>query len=381
MRRGLLSIGLACVACWYLVSPASPATAGSWTIMRSPHIPSPVSQLYDVACTGRDWCMAVGFSETPRQGRPGYAILTETWDGAAWSVVPGSKLGNGGFKYLNSVSCVSRDWCMAVGQYRPGDVASNLAEHWNGRSWSHVPTPDVSGVDQLNSVSCVTVSFCMAVGYGIGTLAETWNGSAWSVVRSPDVGHPPFDQATGVSCSSPGFCMMLDLYDDGAKQDMATFSWDGTGWSALLTPNPGPETNVLSRVDCTSAASCTAVGTEVLGQKSTALIAHWNGSSWSVAPTPAESSADGLTGVSCTGTRWCATVGARVTTVGPRTVHTLAEVSQGDTWLFTRTANPSPAYSTLSGVSCGGGNTDGTHCVAVGYRATSKGLMPLIESY
>jgi hypothetical protein len=278
---------------------------------------------------------------------------------------------------------VSRDWCMAVGQYHPGDVASNLAELWNGRSWSHVPTPDVDGVDQLNWVSCVTARFCMAAGYGLGTLVEIWNGSAWSLIPGPHAGKQPLsDQAVGVSCPSQGFCMLLDLFDDGAKQDMATFSWNGTSWSALLTPNPGPATNVLSRVDCTSAASCTAVGIEVLGQTSVALAEHWNGASWSVTPTPAESSADNLTGVSCTGIQWCAAVGDRVATAGPRIVRTLAEVSHGGTWMFSRTGSPSSSYSALSGVSCGGSNTGGVYCVAVGYRSPgSGGLTPLIESY
>lgn len=349
--------------------------------MRSPHLPAQVGQLYDVSCPDRDWCMAVGFSEVPRQGGPGYVILTEAWDGTAWSVLPGPRLGIGGFKYLNSVSCVSRDWCMAVGQYYPGQ-ASNLAELWNGRAWSYVRTPDVSGVDQLNSVSCVTMSFCMAAGYGVGTLTETWNGSAWSVIRSPDVGHPPLDQATGVSCPSPGFCMLLDLFDNGAKQDMATFSWNGTSWSALPTPNPGPGTNVLDRVDCASAVSCTAVGTEVLGQSAVALIEHWNGASWSVTPTPAESSADLLAGISCTGIEWCAAVGDRVAAGGPRTVRTLAEVSDGGTWMFSRTGSPSTSYAVLSGISCGGSNTGGVYCVAVGYRSPETGgLTPLIESY
>jgi hypothetical protein len=222
----------------------------------------------------------------------------------------------------------------------------------------------------------------MAAGDGNGTLVETWNGSAWSVLPSPDAGkQPENDQAVGVSCPSQRFCMLLDLFDDEAKQDMATFAWDGTSWSALPTPNPGPGTNALYRVDCTSAVSCTAVGTEVLGQTAVALIEHWNGSSWSVTPTSAESSADNLTGVSCTGAGWCAAVGDRVTTVGPRTVQTLAEVSPAGTWAFSKTGNPSPSYSALSGVSCGGSNTGGTYCVAVGTRSTRTGLMPLIESY
>lgn len=271
---------------------------------------------------------------------------------------------------------------MAVGQYRPGDVASNLAELWNGSSWSHIAAPDMSGADQLNSVSCVTTSFCMAVGHGNGTIAETWNGSAWSVIPSPHAGQQPaFDQAVGVSCPSEKFCMLLDLIDNGENQDMATFAWDGTTWSALSTPNPGPATNVLIRVACDSGVSCTAVGDESQGQASTALVERWNGSSWSVVPTPAESPSDGLTGISCIGSQWCAAVGSRVATVGSRTVRTLAELSDDGTWMFNRTGNPSPSYSVLSGVSCGGTNTGGAYCVAVGYRSTTAGLMPLIESY
>lgn len=379
MRRGLLSVAVVGVVCWCLATPASSATIGRWTIMPSPHVPGPVSQLYDVSCTGLDWCMAVGYSGERIQGRWRYNILTETWNGTAWSVAPTPVLSDVGFKYLRSVSCLSPTWCMAVGQYHFAN--SNLAELWNGTSWSHVHVPVVGNGDQLNSVSCVTTSFCMAAGDGDGTLVETWNGSAWSVLPSPDAGQQPeFDQAVGVSCPSQGFCMLLDLFDAGAKQDMATFSWNGASWSALPTPNPGPATNGLSSVDCTSASSCTAVGYEVLDQTADALLAHWNGSSWSVVPTPAESPADYLFDVSCTGIQWCAAVGARVT-AGPRTVHTLAEVSSAGTWVFSRTGNPSPAYSTLSGVSCGGSNTSGTYCVAVGYRDTSTGLTALIEDY
>jgi hypothetical protein len=142
----------------------------------------------------------------------------------------------------------------------------------------------------------------------------------------------------------------------------------------------------LYDVSCTERDWCMAVGFSQArrhGRWSYAILTEaWNGTAWSVTPTAAESSADGLTDVSCTGRQWCAAVGDRITTVGTRIVHTLAEVSQGGTWLLNRTVNPSPAYSVLSGVACGGSNTGGTFCVAVGYRSTkSGGLMPLIESY
>jgi hypothetical protein len=39
-------------------------------------------------------------------------------------------------------------------------------------------------------------------------------------------------------------------------------SWDGTSWSVVPSPSPGPEFNRLDGVSCISAAACTAVGTK-----------------------------------------------------------------------------------------------------------------------
>src|SRR4029077_9786617 len=41
----------------------SAATVTRWSVVPSPNVSS-YNQLYDVSCTERDWCMAVGFSET-----------------------------------------------------------------------------------------------------------------------------------------------------------------------------------------------------------------------------------------------------------------------------------------------------------------------------
>jgi hypothetical protein len=109
-------------------------------------------------------------------------------------------------------------------------------------------------------------------------------------------------------------------------------------------------------------------------------VETWDGASWLVAAMPAESAADNLTGISCISSEWCTAAGDRTT--GPAVTQTLAEMSSDGIWGVTSTGNPSPSYSLLNGVSCGGSNTGGTFCIAVGYRATRNGgPMPLIESY
>jgi hypothetical protein len=96
---------------------------------------------------------------------------------------------------FNGISCPGAAACMGVGSWTDptGESAFNLAEAWNGTSWSIVKTPDPGSTsNELRGVSCISPSRCMAVGdfAGIGnelTLAESWNGTSWSVVKTP---HP-----------------------------------------------------------------------------------------------------------------------------------------------------------------------------------------------
>jgi hypothetical protein len=84
---------------------------------------------------------------------------------------------------------------MAVGSaFDPtGESSFNVAESWNGTTWSLLRTPSPGSTNNgLGGVSCTSSSSCMAVGAAIGignqfTLAESWNGTAWTVVKTP---HP-----------------------------------------------------------------------------------------------------------------------------------------------------------------------------------------------
>jgi len=67
-----------------------------------------------------------------------------------------------------------------------------LIEHWNGSTWSIVPSPNAGDGGELKAVAAVSASDVWAVGNSLGpgngvkkTLVEHWDGSAWSVVPSP----------------------------------------------------------------------------------------------------------------------------------------------------------------------------------------------------
>jgi hypothetical protein len=57
---------------------------------------------------------------------------------------------------VDSVSCGSATSCTAIGQ--------NLAEHWDGNTWTVQPTPSRNPFNDLVSVSCPTATSCTAVG-------------------------------------------------------------------------------------------------------------------------------------------------------------------------------------------------------------------------
>src|SRR5262249_58077463 len=100
---------------------------------------------------------------------------------------------HGGF--LEAVAAVSPSSAWAVGGYSNGSEQKTLIEHFNGRSWKQVPSPSPGGTHDsyLFGVTALSSSNAWAVGgYVLGTteqtLIEHWNGRAWKRVASPNPG-------------------------------------------------------------------------------------------------------------------------------------------------------------------------------------------------
>jgi hypothetical protein len=298
----------ACFAVGYSEAPGTAALAerwngGKWAIKR---VPNPHrsygSILYGVSCTAAAACTAVGISGSPSAGQS-HTSLAERWNGTKWMTqhTPNRSVPAGG-TYLSGVSCASRTACTAVGfvgdeEIPEGDVP--LAMAWDGSKWAiqSTPIPPSTNNTNLNSVSCVSRNACTAVGYaanssGVGaiTLAERWNGANWVIQPTPNptgLG----DQATlnGVSCASRTACTAVgDYYDpvSGATASLAE-TWNGTSWTIQPTLNPGT-VSYLYGVSCSSATACTAVGLSFEGAVTgwTSLAERWNGATWSVQHTP-----------------------------------------------------------------------------------------------
>ena len=243
--------------------------------------------------------------------------LTLHWDGSSWKTIPSPNPGslpsckdfNTGNE-LTSIAAVSTNDVWATG-FSFSCAEFNLRPmviHWDGQKWKAVDTPALRTNDNasLNGLVALAADNIYAVGYqpatngAVLTLIEHWDGKRWSVVPSPN------RSATGNVLSAVSANSATDVWAVGDSVDQPTTSvqtlvehFDGKRWKVVPSPNPLPKLtlnhNVLSSVQAVSANDVTAVGflRDAGQQRELTLIEHWNGKKWSVVPSPNQSELPG----------------------------------------------------------------------------------------
>lgn len=307
--------------------------------------------------------------------------------GAAAAAVGGPAGFRSPYSFLSSVSCPGPSRCMAVGAFTdPGGQARTLAERWDGRGWSIVPTADTGGAqsDELRGVSCASATSCAAVGDAQGfsvPMAEEWNGASWAVEPVP---LPPDGRdatLAGVSCPTAVDCLAVGSKGNhGGVPTTLVERFDGTSWSIVPSPNPaGAEVSSLEAVSCPSAVSCTAVGFSAASPtEQSTLVERWDGSSWAIVPSPAlPGDLPILEGVDCRPAT--CTAGGQAGHQG-KDEFTAAPLVQQETagvWETARTPHPPRTHDDgLGGVDC----PSAARCFAVGSARSRTGVTTLIES-
>src|SRR5205823_6322194 len=123
--------------------------------------------------------------------------LLEHWNGSTWSLVS-SPNPSTLYSAFSGIAAVSANDVWAVGLYADDSTGNDqaLVAHWNGSNWSIVLSPN-TGVYRiaLYGVAAISANDVWAVGYysnngvyGGQTLVEHWNGSSWTIVPSPNPG-------------------------------------------------------------------------------------------------------------------------------------------------------------------------------------------------
>jgi len=225
---------------------------GTWTATAAPLpgnadlSASGFLQLFQVSCPSTSFCAVSGYY---RETSGNYAGSLGTFSGGSWTVSeapqpPNASTGTSLFWSMYGVSCATTTSCVAVGWYeQSGGGYLGLIDTWSGAGWSPLQAPQPSNAEpvqasgELETVSCPTASFCMAVGFYetagnvVTGYVDTLVAGKWSTLPAP---LPPNAATSGtlnsvakyVDCYSAVACNVVGDYSDPGNQQgfLATYT-------------------------------------------------------------------------------------------------------------------------------------------------------------
>jgi alpha-tubulin suppressor-like RCC1 family protein len=267
----------------------------AWQGMLLPRPKGRESVLTGVADVQPGDAWAVGTSMTPADSDS--RTLIEHWNGTSWSIVPSPNPSGGetGVDELQAVAAVSPDDVWAAGAHFSDEGSIDLLfEHWNGTTWSVVPTPR-NGQGFAFGLAALAANDVWLVGTtDKETVSAHWNGHRWTMVPTPQVGAGPgpdpnrwLTGVTGVSATNVWASGYADNVNDENLRKPYVLHWNGTKWTLTLVPNPGTEGSNLAGITATGADNVVAVGTTVQdGGSLLTLTEQFNGTAWTAVPSP-----------------------------------------------------------------------------------------------
>jgi uncharacterized protein (TIGR03118 family) len=353
-------------------SPTAAAPAGRHPFRDPLHVvssPQIAGQLLATAAIADNDIWAVGFSDQVSAPPVVDSTLAEHWDGKSWSIVPTPPTPSGGVNPPNAqffgVAAAASNDVWAVGS-RTGpnnpDFGEQLIEHWNGTSWSVDTTgPTIEG-DGLSGVAVVSSKNVWAVGSAFGNaLVEHWDGTSWSIVSNPVIASA--GALSSVSADSANDVWAVGQAGTGGPPIL---HFDGTNWT-LVASHPDIEATSVTALSPTNVWAVGTVG--VFFNHRThrkAAIEHWDGTSWSIVPSPNATKSPGLdsflNGITAISANNIWAVGLADTSLGGQA--TLTEHWDGTSWKIINSPNPGNAHNGLFGVTA---LSDGT-VAAVGFQ-------------
>ncbi len=277
-----------------------------WTRLDNPQAPEPAA-FKGVDAHGADDVWAVG-SHAPGAGLS--VTYVQHWNGTRWRVVqadPGFAISQ-----AKAVDARAADdaWLVGDAQKTAAGNLVALTEHWDGNGWTKVAGARIGhGCDvSLADVAAVAPDNVWAVGTKIcessTALVEHWDGQRWSRVKVPSPRRATSVGLEGVTAISADNAWAVGSSSHGLRPGRNhVLHWDGTRWSRVPAPSPGPATcgHFLSAVTGSAADDVWAAGSRSCGSSVTPEMLHWDGTDWTKTPFPNtgfdDPPGDGLYGV------------------------------------------------------------------------------------
>jgi hypothetical protein len=230
----------------------------NWSEVSSPTMPTG-SALASVTAPASNNAWAVGANSTSNNA------LVEHWDGKSWSVVPSPAFTGESIASNVSADSTTDVWVGGQGNTAVGaPFNGGAALHWNGQIWSIM-----SGPSFAHSITALSPTNVWGAGFrGVQfndrtvdrPVVEHWDGTSWSIVPSPDPDKNTPQQSSkleGIAAISA-----TDIWAVGFNQGATlTEHWDGMNWKIVNSPNPG-QNNQLFGVTALSDGTVAAVGTQ-----------------------------------------------------------------------------------------------------------------------
>lgn len=255
LASGLASAGLLCAAA--LPAAAHPLAPPSVGRALGTGIDG---QFSGVAAIGPDDVWAVGAKGNVALHEEAAAIYH--WNGATWSKVPSPHpAGAGTYSSLNAVAAVSPSDVYAAGWFQRSTGARlGLVLHYDGAGWQRLHVTDLRGAiwtgvsaDGPNDVWLVGADPRQTLG-----LVEHWDGQKWRGVQtSPISGDHRF---FGIKAISADDVWVVGSQDERVPVHTYTLieHWNGAAWSAVTSQDPDNLRNNLYAVEASGGSVWTA---------------------------------------------------------------------------------------------------------------------------
>jgi plastocyanin len=225
------------------------------------------------------WITTSGLSKT----------LIEHYDGISWTIVTSPNPPSLA-SYLGTVAAVATNDVWVAGHYLDNSgVYRTLVEHWDGTSWAIVSSPDAGNGDNvLNGIAAASSNDVWAVGYqssapgaASSTLVLHFDGTSWTIVPSPNPGGLTSSLA-GVAAMADGRTWAAGFYYDGTQGRTLLLHGDSSGFETVPGEDFPGEGNVLNGIAASGLGDIFAAGYHYPNGTSDyqGLIEHYDGRQW-----------------------------------------------------------------------------------------------------
>jgi hypothetical protein len=251
---------------------------------------TPKTYLYGVATTSASNAWAVGFRLVGTKSFP--LILHGT--GASlttWTSVPAPLFGLNTYLYGVAATSPNNVWAVGYVELNPAAPAKTLIYHYNGITWTRMPSPSPAPNSLLFGVAALISTRAYAVGGTTGgghtsELILSLNSGTWHQVPAGDVHflHPVLDSIlysvtfTKTAWAVGGAGVSPNHYETVILRHFPFSS--SPVWNQQLSPNLGTQ-DFLFGVSAFTSVSAWAVGSHSTPPGPNHFLdEHWNGSSW-----------------------------------------------------------------------------------------------------